>query len=91
MLASISFARHVDNHSLCHTGRDVDLNDFFTFLNTCTATVLTLVLDHLSLTVTCRTDTLLLHHTEDALGGVGDDTLTMTGRTGLLTAACLST
>ena len=91
MLAGVSLARHVDNHSFSHSGGDVDLNDLFTFFYTGAATVLTLVFDHLSLTITCRTDALLLHHTEDALGGMRDDTLTMTRRTSLLATASLGT
>ena len=91
MLTGISLAGHIDNHSLGHTGGYVDLDDLFAFLNTGTTTVLTLILDYLTLTITGGADTLLLHHTEDALGGVGDDTLSMTSRTSLLAAACLST
>ena len=49
--------------------------------------MLTLVLDHLTFSVTGGTDTLLLHHAEDALCGVGDDTATMAGGTLLLAAA----
>ena len=91
MLSCITLARHVDNHSLSYAGRDGDLHNLFTFLYTGAAAVLTLVLYHLTFTVTCGADTLLLHHAEDALCCVGDDTLTMTGGTCLLTAASLST
>ena len=74
VLASITLAWYVDHHSLGYTCRDVDLHHFLTFLDTCTATVLTLVLDDLALAVTGGTYALLLHHAEDALCGVGDDT-----------------
>lgn len=89
VLACISLAGYVHHHTLSHTCGDIDFDDLLAFLDTGATTVLALVLDHLALTVAGGADALLLHHAEDALRGVGDDTLSVTGGTGLLAAAGL--
>ena len=73
-LTGITLARHVDHHTFGYTSRDLDFYDLLAFLDTCTATVLTLVLDNCTLATAGRTNALCLHHAKDALCGVGDDT-----------------
>ena len=89
MLASVTLARHVDHHTFGYTSGDADLNNLFAFLYTSATTLLTLVLDNLTFAAADRTNALLLHHTEDTLGGVGNDTASMTGRTSLLATSSL--
>ena len=93
VLACISLAWHVDDHTFCYTGRNVDLSTTSSpLLHTSAIALLTLVLDYLTFAAADRTDALLLHHAEDALGGVGDITLvSVTGGALLLAAASLGT
>ena len=74
MTSGISLARYVDNHSLCNTCRNRYLDNFLTLDNTRTATLVALVLDNGTFTTTGGTNALRLHHAEDALCGVGDNT-----------------
>ena len=87
----ITLARHVYYHTFGYTCRDVYLNNFLALLNAGSVTMLTLVLDYHSLATAGRTNALLLHHTEDALSGVGDVTLTVTCGALLLLASGLGT
>ena len=84
-------ARHVYNHTLGYASRDVDFNHFFTLLNAGATAVLTLIFYHHAFAAAGRAYALLLHHTEDALGGMSNDTLSVTGGTGLLAATSLGT
>ena len=87
MLASVTLARNVDNHTLGNTSRNLDFDNFLAFFNTSASTMLTLILDDGTLTTTSRTNTLSLHHSEDTLRGMGDDTGTMARRTLIVGAA----
>ena len=69
----ISLTRNVDNHALSNPGRNLDLNNLFTFDDTLAATVLTLVLNDLTFAAASRTDALGLHHAENALRRMADD------------------
>ena len=75
----------------CRSLEYVYLNNFFSLFNSCTATMLTLVLDYHSLATAGWAYALLLHHAENALSGVGDITLTMTCWALLLLATSLGT
>ena len=91
VFAGITLAWHIDNHTFGYTSGDTDLNHFLALFHTRTATLMTFVLDHLTFTAADRTDALLLHHAENALGGVGDDTRSVTGLTSLFAAAVFCT
>ena len=90
-MTSVALARYVDHHTLGHASGDVDFHHFLAFGDTGAAAVLTFVLDHLALAVTCGTNALSLHHAKDALGGVGDDTRTVTCGAGLAATVALGT
>ena len=87
----VTFAGNVDNHPLSYTGRNLDFHDFLAFDNTRPATFVTFVLDDGTLTATGGANALGLHHSEDALGGMGDDTRTMTRRTLFVSATHFGT
>lgn len=72
-MACITLSRYVDHHAFGHASRDVDLYYFLALGHTSATTMRTLVLDNLTLTLTGGTYALGLHHTKDALGGVGDN------------------
>ena len=74
MASGVTLARDVDNHAFCHASRDFDFHDLFAFLDARAAAVLTLVLNDSAFAAAGRTDALRLHHAEDALCSMGDDT-----------------
>ena len=85
MSSGISFTWHIDNHAFGYTGRNLDFNDFFTFHNTRTATMLTLIFDNGSFTVASRAFRLSLHHAKHGTDSPNDNTLALTGAAGLCT------
>lgn len=87
--SGVALSRNVNHHTLSHTGRDVDLNNLLTFHNTRAMARLTLVLYHAARAVAGGTNTLCLHHAEDALSGVRDNSAAMTCGTCLAAAASL--
>ena len=91
MMSCVTFARYVDYHTFCHTSRDVDFHNLLAFGDASAATFVTFVLDNLTFAMTGGTYALRLHHAEDALCGVGDNTRAVTRRTTLATATILGT
>ena len=89
MMSSITLAGHIDHHTLGHASGNIDFYDLFTLGHTRATTFMTLVLNDLTFTVTGGAYALSLHHSEDALCGVGDDARSVTSRTCLSTAAVL--
>ena len=89
MFSGISFSGNINDHTFSYASGDVDLNNFLAFLDASSTTVLAFVLDYLTFSAAYRTYALLLHHTEDALSGVGDDARTMTGLASFFTATFL--
>ena len=90
MPSCITFARHVDHHTFCHTGWNLDLDNFLAFHNTLAMAMMTFVFDDFAFALACRTYALRLHHAEKALSGARDNTTSVAGGTSLTTAVPLS-
>ena len=90
-LARVALTVHRELHALSHASGDLHGYDLLGIYDTLAATVGTLVLDDLTLTIASGTYALSLHHAEDALLGTCYRTRSMTFGTGLSASAALST
>ena len=74
----VTLAWYVDYHTFGHASGYFDLNDFLALDHTFAAALMAFVLDDCAFTATGGTYALSLHHAEDTLRGVGDDTRAVT-------------
>ena len=89
--SGIAFAAHGQLHAFGYTGGNLYFDYFFAIDDAFAAALLTFVLDDFAFSITLRTDSLCLHHAEDALLGAQDVSATLTRRTGLCPAVALGT
>ena len=62
----VTFSRNVYDHAFANASRYANFNNFFAFNNTCTLTMLTLMLNNGAFAVTIRADVLRLYHAKHA-------------------------
>ena len=67
VLAGITLACNINDHTILYASRDVYLNNLLAKNNALAVTFLTLLLDDSTLATTSRTRALCLHHSKDAL------------------------
>ena len=91
VLACITLAVDGQLHAFSYTCRNFHFYHFFTIGDTFARTMLTFFLDDLSLAVTVRTDSLSLHHAENALLCTSYTAGTVAIRTGLCTRVAFCT
>ena len=91
VLACITLAVDGQLHAFSYTCRNFHFYHFFTIGDTFARAMLTFFLDDLSLAVTVRTDSLSLHHAENALLCAGYTTGTVAIRTGFCTRVAFCT
>ena len=83
VLACITLAVHGELHAFAYACGDFHFHHFFAIHDTFARTMLALVLDDFSFTVTSGTDGLCLHHAKDALLGTCHATCSVAIRTSL--------
>ena len=91
MLAGISFAAHRELHTFCHSGRDFHGYHFLAVNDSVATTLLTFILDNLSLAATRRTSDASLHRAQNGLLVTDHRTTTFTSWTRFRTAVPFGT